>query len=374
MHRRILIIIICLCTIITSGCWDRVEIERNSFILGIGIDLAEDNKYVFTFQIALLDAFKGENEKTKSTQQISITADNLTDATNNLLRYSGNVPNYTHCKLIVFGEDYAEKGIKHSLDYIFREPEIRRTTTVCLAEGKAKDILEAEPVSAPSSALVINEIITQNSTTNSQIFPFQDVAYLHQNFIRSSDSSLVRVFAKDDQVKVSGIGILKDYKLVGYLTDTEVTGLRIIEGEIKKGLFSTQLPWEDGGRIILNAYSIDASTTPKIEDDNLKIKTRVRIEGDINDIKNPTPLKDPMELIKIWQKSLEDDTSSMIHSVFQKCQNEYGADVFEIDQKVESYYPDFWKENSEQWHDIFKTVELDLDIDIVIRRVGIIKP
>ena len=79
----------------------------------------KDDNLVVTYQVALLEAFKGEGEKEKSTQQISIESDSLSEATNTLLRRFGNTPNLSHCKLVVFGEEYARKGIKDSLDYLF---------------------------------------------------------------------------------------------------------------------------------------------------------------------------------------------------------------------------------------------------------------
>ena len=361
--------------IITSGCWDRVEIERNAFILGLGIDLSDDDRLTLTYQIALLDAFKGEGgEKTKSTQQISITSDSLPDATNELLSYFGNIPNFTHCKLIVFGEKYAKNGIKNSLDFLFRETQIRRITSVCVAEGEAKEILNSGPKTAPSSAMVIDQIITQNSMSNSDIFPFQDVGYLHQNFITGSDIGLARVSMSKDTVEVSGAGVFKDYKLVGWYTGHEVTGLRFILGEIERGSHSVQLPWEDGGRITINAYNIDTSTTPNIVDGNIKVKTKILIEGDINEVENPTPIKESEKLFNHWKKAIEDDIRFTVNSVYKKGRDEYGVDNFEIDRRMESYYPEFWKKHKDEWDELFKTSGLDLDIDVKIRRVGIIEP
>ncbi len=376
MYKRIILIcsIISL-MIISTGCWDRVEVERNAFILGLGIDLSDDDKLVLTYQIAILDAFKGEGgEKTKSTQQISITSESISDATNKLLSHIGNIPNFTHCKLIVFGEKYARNGIENSLDFLFRETEIRRITSVCVAEGEAKEILNSEPTTAPSSAMVIDQIITQNSASNSDIFPFQDVGYLHQNYVDKSDIGLAKVSMSNDTVVVSGAGVFKDYKLVGWYAGHEVTGLRFILGEIERGFHTVKMPWQEGGRITIDAYNIQASTMPKIEDGQIRVETEILIEGDINEIENPVTVKNSEQLLDYWKKAIEDDIRSTVNLVYKKGRDEYGVDNFEIDRRIESYYPEFWEKNKDQWDELFKTSELDVNVDVRIRRVGIIEP
>lgn len=357
------------------GCWDRVEIERNAFILGLGIDLGEEDTLLVTYQIALLDAFKGEEgEKTKSTQQISIESDTLSKAANTLLRYFGNIPNFTHCKLIVFGGDYAKSGIKESLDYLFRETEIRRVTSVCVTKGKAKEVLDFEPKTAPSSAMVIDQIVSQNSTSNSGIYPFLDVGYLHQNFVRGSDIGIVQVTTNKDAVEVSGEGVFKNFKLVGWYTDQEVTGQRFILGQIEKALLTAHLPPEKGGRIILDAYNINTSTIPKIIKDNIKISVKIRMEGDVNEIQNPVSVKNTEELLRDWKRAFEEHVHTTVNDVYIKGRDLYNTDSFEIDDKIENYYPEFWKKNKGKWDELFKNVELELDIDVKIRRIGVTEP
>lgn len=376
MHKRIFVLfLIAFCLLTISGCWDRVEIERNAFIIGLGIDLDDNDNILLTYQIALLDAFKGEGgEKSKSTHQISITGKSFADATNSLLSYFDSVPNFAHCKLIVFGEKYAKRGIKDSLDFLFRERQFRKVTSICVAQGQAKDVLNLEPAMGPSSAMVIDQIITQNSINNSDVFPFQDLRYLYRNFIRGSDIGLARVIVKDDIAQVSGAGVFKDYKLVGWYTGEEVTWLRFILGEITQDYHTVELPKEAGGSITLNAYNIRSTAKPVIEGDDITLKLEINIEGDINEIENTPSVPLTENLMEEWKKALEEDIRNNINSVFKKGRDVYMTDNFDINGQIEGYYPKFWKEHKDQWDELFKTVELDVDVDVKIRRIGTIEP
>ena len=40
--KKLKILPLCIFCIITSGCWDRIEIDRNYFISTIGVDVSKD--------------------------------------------------------------------------------------------------------------------------------------------------------------------------------------------------------------------------------------------------------------------------------------------------------------------------------------------
>lgn len=373
--KKGLICFMIFCLIMTTGCWDRVEIERNAFILGIAIDLNENDEFITTFQIAILESFKGDSGgDSEATQQISISSDNIVKAINELLKHTNSIPNLTHCKLIIFGEEYAKQGIRDSLDFFFRDPDIRRLTSVCVSQGQGKKVLDCKLKSSKSSAISIDQIITENSKSNSEIYGFQDVGYLHQNFIMNLPLVLAKVSANEGEIDVSGAGVFDDYKLVGWYSGEDVTGLRFITGDIKRGILRGKLTSDKGGEIFLNAYNINSSTVPHLKDGNISLKTTINVEGDILDIENPAPIQNPEKVIEDWKKALGDDIHSIVDSVFKKGREIYGVDSFEIDLKMESYYPKFWEQNKNHWEEIFKTIELEVEVIVKIRRVGAIEP
>ena len=169
-------------------------------------------------------------------------------------------------------------------------------------------------------------------------------------------------------------GVFKNRKMVGWFTEKEVTGQRFILSEIHKALLNTDMPWDQGGRITLNAYNIETSIIPKIENNDIMINANILIEGDVNEVGNPKPIEDSDELFELWQKATEKDIESTINLAFKKGRDDFGVDTFEIDERLEGYYPSFWKENKDNWRELFKNTKLNLKIKVKIRRVGIITP
>ncbi|HHW70674.1 MAG TPA: hypothetical protein GX392_04950 [Clostridiales bacterium] len=60
-----LVIILFVIILFLCGCWDQIEIEKNAFILGIGLDKSEDGLLNITYQIAVPSGVKGESEEKK---------------------------------------------------------------------------------------------------------------------------------------------------------------------------------------------------------------------------------------------------------------------------------------------------------------------
>lgn len=379
--KKTLSFIFLLCYImVLSGCWDRRDIEQNGFILGIGIDAAEDEKIEVTYEIALPQSASGGGGEessggAESALDVSVIADDIADANTSLLSKVNRYPIFTHLQLLVFGEEYAKEGIHDVMDFFFRNPDIRYRTDVAVALGQAKKILEFEPKTTKAASTYISRIIEQNSKDNFHIFQFQNIGRIYQNYIRKSPIFLSQVSIEKDVLDVTGGGVFKNYKLVGWFSGEDVQGLRWGWGEvIRGGDLRIEMPENKGGKITLSVFRSDSSLIPVLEDDNIIAKSKIYIEGDITSIESHNVDQKVDELFFEWEKAFEDYIRKNVHNTFIKSRDVFGVDNFEIDGKMADYYPEYWEENKENWDEIFKTVELTVDVDVKIRRVGIVQP
>ena len=40
---------------------------------------------------------------------------------------------------------------------------------------------------------------------------------------------------------------------------------------------------------------------------------------------------------------------------------------------MQNYYPDFWEKNKDKWKEYFVNTTLELEVDVKVRRLGVIK-
>ena len=59
--------------------------------------------------------------------------------------------------------------------------------------------------------------------------------------------------------------------------------------------------------------------------------------------------------------------------VFNKLVDEYKTDCIEFGRRVQNYYPDFWEKNKDKWKEYFVNTTLELEVDVKVRRLGVIK-
>lgn len=365
---------------ILSGCWDRQEIESNAFILGVGIDAAKNEKIEVTFEVALPQSFAGGGEGGSSgdeepTLDISIVAEDMVDATNSLLARLNHYPDFGHLQLVVFGEEYAKKGFQEVMDFFFRDTSIRYRTSVAVSEGEAKKIFEFKPKTSKSVSRYINQIIKNNSKENLEIFQLQTIGTIHDNYIRNSPVFLTKISAGENTVGVAGGGVFKDNKLLGWLDGQETHAVRWLIGDtVKGGTLRIKMPESKGGNIGLDIFYSRSSLTPVLKNDQITADVKIYVEGDIDFVGSRNVEHKVEELTLEWEKAFEKYIRENVNSTFMRTRDNYGADIFEIDGKTIDYYPKYWEANKERWDEVFKTVELELDVDVNIRRVGYVQP
>lgn len=365
---------------VLSGCWDQRDIEINAFILGIGIDAAEDEKIEVTFEVALPQSFTGGGEggnsgSDEATLDVSIIAEDMIDATNSLLGKLDLYPEFTHLQLVVLGEEYAKKGVQEVMDFFFRNPRVRYRTNVAVSMGEAKKVFEFKPKTSKSVSIYINKIIRYNSAENLKIFQLQTIGTIYDNFIRNSPIFLTKISPAEETIDVTGGGVFKDYKLIGWLSGEETQAVRWLQGDVAKGgVLRIEMPENKGGNIGFNIFNSSASLTPILENDQITADVKISIEGDIISIGSHDVEAKVDDLALEWEKALEEYIKGNVHNTFIKSRDVLGADIFEIDGRMVDYYPKYWEANKEQWDEIFETVELKLDVDVKIRRVGNAQP
>ncbi|HEU5141468.1 MAG TPA: hypothetical protein VFT51_15950, partial [Bacillales bacterium] len=73
IKRTILTVLLCFVLTLTTGCWDRVEIEDRGFVTAIGLDLVEQGHgdkhpiYAVTSQLVVPSAVgKNQSQSSKS--------------------------------------------------------------------------------------------------------------------------------------------------------------------------------------------------------------------------------------------------------------------------------------------------------------------
>lgn len=144
---KILLIICILFTALTqlSGCYDARGIEDLAYVTALGIDITDKNMLALTFQISIPESSSssgsGSSQSSKS-ENTTIQCNSINSGISLANSYISKQINLSHCKVIVFSEEIASRGLNEYIDTLSNNIEIRPNCNVIISRGTAKDFIE----------------------------------------------------------------------------------------------------------------------------------------------------------------------------------------------------------------------------------------
>ncbi|MCT1904313.1 Ger(x)C family spore germination protein [Oceanobacillus sojae] len=382
MNKAYLFLLCCFCFLL-AGCWDEVNIEERGFVVGIALDLAEEQSGEGNPEITLTNQFvvpaglgtpsEGGQSTQKPYQNLSVSGQSLFQISREMALIQGNPPFYEHLKLIVVSEELArERDIfASSMDLLIRDPEMRRETKVVISDQKAKDVLEIESPIEILPAMHIETVNENRDKSGALIEPLR-IGNLNEYMLEKNNYLIPRVVPTDGKMMFNGAGIFdgEANQLVEIIGESEIVAVNLIKGDFKGGFIKFES--NDG----LMIYEIKrAKSNIKIdtnEKDNIKIDIEIDTEGNIAETFGDRSLLNKEylnEIDKQISKRLEEKASNII----KKAQNEIGLDFFGFSEIMQEKHYKEWikiKGNWDKGENIFQRAEINVKADATVRTSG----
>ncbi len=388
MKLKKFIPLILICSIF-SGCWDKVEIDKKSFTSILGIDAGEqiDKKLKglksdepFTamdvkklhITLGTPDISKLGPDKGGTAEDVYIDTDaySMEDAISKASSKSSRTIKFSHIKLLVLSDELLNHPdtVKEVVDYLQRQPSLDRMMMLVIAKGKAQDYIKYKPSMEKNVENYITGLM-ENGTGNA-VLPVT----LNEFLVSLSENGNAMIptmeIDKDKkEIKMSGVGIIKDYKLKGYLSLIETSNLQMLKGKIKGG---KKVIYKEGHPIDISFNSTGTKIRMKNVDGKLIFNMYVNLEGEIKEyyINGNLDSKDTLNLIeKNFNKALKEECQQTI----KVTQNEFEVDPIELKEYVRKYHPKVWNEKKNNWSETYKNSIVNVEINTKIRRIGVSK-
>ncbi|QUI21094.1 Ger(x)C family spore germination protein [Vallitalea pronyensis] len=382
MKKKPLLIVLILVQIcLLSGCWSKKELDEISILSGVGIDVGEEKQLRLTMQVILHREMKIESQsgkrggEEKPTQNVVVEGNSLIDANRNYILQTGRRGYWSHINVLIIGEELAKKGISPILDVLERDQEVRRRTYLLVAKGNAKEILDAETIDLEIiQAFNISDMVKLSESNGKNV-----MVDLHRYFLRASKNfnnafmTGIGIIDKGctNNLELMDTAIFNENKLVGWFDNIETRGLLWVLGEIQSCIIEVQYPLEKGLYVYIDNLRASSSIKPVIRDNTLeKLIVNIASEGKVAESNTEVDLSKG-DIIK----KLEEDTAKVIEEEVYKAiekGKELEVDIFTFDEAINRENPKLWKEIEDYWLDIFPSVPVEVNVDMTIRRTGLI--
>ncbi|MFN3090418.1 Ger(x)C family spore germination protein [Bacillus pumilus] len=368
--RRVLFIFLSCCLILlSSGCWDLKDIEKLSFVRGVGIDEEDENGVKLTYQNLV--------PKTGGTQEADSPGYvNVVSKGKNVLEAVSNValkdpPIYSdHLKIFLFGKNQAEHhDIQGTLNHFIRDDEVRRSSYLLVSRNDASKVINQK---LKSQQKVPVEHIFETSKNRS----FNGKILLPTRIGRASDyfqmgiSFLVQsVDAINGELIYDGAGIIdgKTRKLIGFIPSKDVQSLNWVMDRISGGVVPAT--YKD----FPITYEIKKSKTkvePYLNNGKISFKICIQTNGKLSEDQYPPENSYDAQYIKRFEQIFSKKIKGHIQKAVSHMQNEVGVDPIFLSKHFRIKYPDYWEKHRNEWDTLFQEADIEYDVKVSILNFG----
>lgn len=381
-NKRIILIFIIMTFLpaLLGGCWDKEEINKKAIIAGVGIDKNQEEEGIeMTVQVILPEEVQKQSARESAVWVSTVTGTSAFDAARNLTLKTGSKGLWSHCGMLVVGEEAAKSGVSDFIDWFERDHELRRRTYIMISKGEAKDVIEARTGRERVPAFDIAELLDAGYVTSKVL-----LVNFHHFFSLMSSKTMcavvpgIEIYTKKDVegeenklIRSSGSAIFKDYKLQAWIDENETRGMMWVLGQVENGVIEVENLLNNNTTISLEIIRSKSKIKPHIKDGQISITVEIEEEGNIGAAPIPSSdLSDPENIKKIEERK-EKAIKKEVEHIVKKSQD-LNTDIFGFGREIYRKYPQMWKNIEKEWDEIFPTLEVNVIVDAKIRRSGLI--
>lgn len=372
--RGALIMLLC---VLLTGCWDQVEIEDRLFVLGIGIDKTKgeeqktpEDRYTLSFVSPVVDQVKeGPGPAFKTYKTVNNT---FILSLSQLMERFSQKQFFGHTRAVFFGEDIMkdEKLLKGIIDGVSRYHELHNSMLAYIVPSRAEDVFKVEPM---FDKLLMPYItgISENSDYTTKVMKLS-LADMIIMLADQKGSLVIPVVRPDkDEVRMNGAGVIKDYKLIGYLGDQEVAVYNWLTDNARGGNISVE---HEDVSVAFRHFTFNRNIElSKVEGGKIYLNYNMETEGSIEEyIIGKKVLEDA--LLKDIEKEMEKRIVGESEKLIKKFQQEFRVDLIGARDYLSKRQPGLFKTIEKDYDKYFvDNIVINVIADVRIRRVGLIR-
>lgn len=377
--KKFIAALVCLMVPFTcTGCWDKVEVQRRAVVLSLGIDKnmkdkKTNSRYVVSYAFPSASSSsqgggQGGGGGSQAEYEVSAVGPSFFEGNRELSSRVDKNLYYSDAKTLVFGKDLLKdpKLFKYFFDVIFRQDQFSKTASYVVADGKAEDIIKIVPKATPYVGQYISGILANNQENGK--YPSGGALEIAKGLISSGNAIIPRAKKSKDEVKLDGCGVIKKYKLIGFINGEDTKNLLMARGDLKKGIYGIN---KKNKNLVYEMTSIKVQKKVKLNKKNkVDINLIIKSEGSIAEYYNKNMSYKDGKKVNNIQQQLDKSMKKDIEKTLKLVQKKYAVDLLGISDELQKYHPGQWKKMQKKWDSDFKKVKINVNVITKIRRVG----
>ncbi|MDQ0061974.1 Ger(x)C family spore germination protein [Paenibacillus harenae] len=388
-----LICVICM-LLLLSGCWDLRYLDKLGVVYAVGIDPDPSGKQELqlTVQVVLPQNVASESKGSGGGPTVTTfteTGDTVFEAIRKMSTKTSRRLFFSHTQMLIISEAMARRGVYPLVDLIERNPDIRTDMQIALTRGtSARKLLqtttqmESIPVNQLREMIEVNE---EAYATNYATY-VKDITRLagkggEQGVIPSlrieGDKSAgnkadnITSIPAEAVPSLASMGVLKDGKLVGFLTSKQSRGLAWLKDKVKNTVVKVACPESEG---YLTVEVQNAKRLYKVKqsgDGKPIIEAELLLTGGIQEIMCPGVKVMEESVLEQIGELASQTVKSEAEEAIRVLQKDIRSDALGWGKEIYMHKPSLWKRVEAEWDTEFSSVQSNIRCKTKISSSGI---
>lgn len=382
------IVVAVLAVLFFTNDFGLVDLRKTSVIIGVGIDVAEDDQLTLTAQLAVpMPAENGEN-----TQFAVVTGKgySVAEALNDVNVKTGFYPKLVFCRLIIIGEGCFDKDVNARLNYFFVNEYSGLTPKIAAYDGKAEELFSMQLPYGDSVTDSVDRLLSDEAQKSANVstvnlndfgqgyFSKSSAAYMpfiELKKIKSEQSASAQSGEGDksssqgeekeneDEFYCGRTAVFTGGKLVGILSKEEAFALNLLNGNIRRTYISFFN--RSSSAVTVSVRNCKGSVSFKLEKGVPVLKLSFSASAKLQDDKTiGDKQRSETGASKEALRSGEAEIIADIKSLYESCKS-FGCDIFGVRDML-------YKKYNGQYRQLGGNVadKLVVEYDVVLRSVA----
>ncbi|SFD23195.1 Ger(x)C family spore germination C-terminal domain-containing protein [Ruminococcus albus] len=355
-----------LCCIILAAGGRSISIDRRGIVHAMGIDPCEKG-YRVSLQI-FQPAGSGSDtavDVTGANVAVAVSeGKTVSEALSAAGSSAGKELFFGHLQLICLGSDIPLDDPTELFAFALGSKNISPSADICMAQGKAEDLMQLKLTEDETSAEALSSLITTSaeysrtlscdlksllSEEGNAAMPVLEVISEGDTDSSSADSPSI-----SQSVRVEGTAVItREGKIL--LTENASLSAALLSGKANKGSIVTIL---DGESVTSELDNCHRHRTITIKNGRLILRTNITISSRPDHELDPEQSK---KLSDVTASALESDCTALQSEMFQR-----GADIFGTSQLIKQHFPKLWLKYRDAPEKLLSAVEAHVNITVKV--------
>jgi len=380
------ICLLCILTLLLSGCWSKRELNELAIVVALGIDKI-DEEYEITVQIVDPSEVSVRQASTQRSPVVSYHSrgETIFEAIRKMTTLAARKPYFAHLQVVVLGEDLAKEGISDALDLIVRDHEFRKDFDVIMShEATAKEVLnvltpiEKVPANkmlnsldvserAWGSTIAVNIDELVNTLSNKHKGALISAIEIHGDKKLGVDQTNVQRVKTPVLLQYAGLAVFKGDKYMGLLSEGESKGISFLNDKIQSTIEIIACP--NKGTLSTEITQSTTKVKGSFKNGKPKIDVHINVEQNVGEVECDINLTKNKSIDYVNKKTAQ-GIDERIEKTLEIMQQQYEIDVFGFGDALHRADAKQWGKIKDEWASLFPDLAVAVHVKVTTQGLG----